>query len=260
MKYDGEGRAELWIGYDHVPDLVRKQFERFVHVHLNRRATPGSVTRERQYSCPYDGTAFTPEQVQRVLRLGRLDIRCPVCEDTVSLRDDYEEANGSDQHTAAMDASADAGRDSAAATAVLRGKEEAAEFDVFLCHNWKDKPAVRELAQRLRDRGLRPWLDERQLRPGEMWQPALEEVIAKIPAAAVIIGAELGPWQGQELAAFLRQRSRRRCAVVPVLLPGPHPQNLPVFLDALTWVDLAATEPDPIDQLVWGLTGEAPSR
>lgn len=260
MKYDGEGRAELWIGYDHVPDLVRKQFERFVHVHLDRRTTPGSVTRERQYSCPYDGTAFTPEQVQRVLRLGRLDIRCPVCEDTVSLRDDYEEANGSDQHTAAMDASADAGRDSAAATAVLRGKEEAAEFDVFLCHNWKDKPAVRELAQRLRDRGLRPWLDERQLRPGEMWQPALEEVIAKIPAAAVIIGAELGPWQGQELAAFLRQRSRRRCAVVPVLLPGPHPQNLPVFLDALTWVDLAATEPDPIDQLVWGLTGEAPSR
>ncbi len=256
LKYDGEGKAELWIGYDQVPDALRKQFERFVHVHLDRRATPGSVTRERQYSCPHDGTAFTAEQVQRVLRLGRLDIRCPVCENTVSLRDDYELANGSDQHTAAMDASADAGRDSAAAAAVLRGKEEAAEFDVFLCHNWKDKPAVRELAQRLRARGLRPWLDERELRPGERWQPALEEMIAKIPAAAVIIGSEMGPWQAQELDAFLRQRSRRRCAVVPVLLPGPHPENLPVFLDALTWVDLAATEPDPIDRLVWGITGE----
>jgi GTPase SAR1 family protein len=256
LKYDGEGKAELWIGYDRVPDALRKQFERFVHVHLDRRATPGSVTRERLYSCPHDGTAFTAEQVQRVLRLGRLEIRCPVCENTVSLRDDYELANGSDQHTAAMDASADAGRDSAAAAVVLRAKEEAAEFDVFLCHNWKDKPAVRELAQCLRARGLRPWLDERQLRPGEMWQPALEEVIAKIPAAAVIIGSEIGPWQMQELAAFLRQRSRRRCAVVPVLLPGPHPENLPVFLDALTWVDLAATEPDPIDRLVWGITGE----
>lgn len=76
----------------------------------------------------------------------------------------------------------------------------------------------------------------------------------------MIIGSELGPWQGQELAAFLRQRSRRRCEVVPVLLPGPHPDPLPVFLDALTWVDLAATEPDPIDQLVWGITGEHPSR
>ena len=109
LKYDGEGKAELWIGYDRVPDALRKQFERFVHVHLDRRATPGSVTRERQYSCPHDGTAFTAEQVQRVLRLGRLDIRCPVCENTVSLRDDYELANGSDQHTAAMDAWADAG-------------------------------------------------------------------------------------------------------------------------------------------------------
>jgi GTPase SAR1 family protein len=256
VKDDGEGKAELWIGYDRVPDELRKQFERFVHVHLDRRATPGSVARERQYSCPHDGTAFTAEQVQRVLRLGRLDIRCPVCENIVSLRDDYELANGSDQQTAAMDASADAGRDSAAAAAVLRGKEEAAEFDVFLCHNWKDKPSVRDLARRLRARGLRPWLDERQLRPGEMWQPALEEVIAKIPAAAVIIGSEIGPWQMQELAAFLRQRSRRRCAVVPVLLPGPHPDNLPVFLDALTWVDLAVAEPDPIDRLVWGITGE----
>jgi len=261
VKRDGEeGKAELWIGYDQVPDAVRRQFERFVHVHLDRRAMPGSVTRERQYCCPHDGTAFTTQQVQRVLGLGRLDIRCPVCENTVSLRDDYELANGSDHLTAAMDASADAGREIATAAAVVRGKEAAAEFDVFLCHNWEDKPAVRELAQRLRERGLRPWLDERELRPGEPWQPALEDVISGIPAAAVIVGSRMGPWQEQELTAFLRQRSKRRCAVVPVLLPGARPRDLSVFLDGLTWVDLSATEPDPIDQLVWGITGEQPKR
>ena len=137
-----------------------------MHAHLERRATPGTVTRERQYSCPRDGTAFTSEMVQQVIRRGRTDILCPVCEQRVSLRDDYELANGTDQSTAAMDASADAGREIAAASAVLRGKEEVAEFDVFLCHNWDDKPAVRELAQQLRERGLRPWLDERELRPG----------------------------------------------------------------------------------------------
>jgi GTPase SAR1 family protein len=198
VKRDGEeGKAELWIGYDRVPDASRKQFERFVHVHLDRRATQGSVTRERQYSCPHDGTAFTAQQVQRVLGLGRPVIRCPVCENTVSLRDDYEVANGSDQLTAAMDASADAGREIAAAALVVRGKEAAAEFDVFLCHNWEDKPAVRELAQRLRERGLRPWLDERELRPGQPWQPALEDVISGIPAAAVIVGSRMGPWQEQ---------------------------------------------------------------
>jgi GTPase SAR1 family protein len=278
LKFDGDGRGELSIGYDRVPDILRNQFERFVHTHLERRATPGSVTRERQYSCPHDGTAFAPEQVQQVLRRGRQGILCPVCEDRIPLLDDYELVYGTDKataatdasadaqraiadkNTAAMDASADAQRAIATASAVVRGKEEVAEFDVFLCHNWEDKPAVREIARKLRDRGLRPWLDEDELRPGMPWQGTVEEVIAGIPAAAVIVGSKVGPWQDRELAAFLRQMVRRDCAVVPVLLPGASPQQLPVFLDGMTWVNLAATEPDPIDQLVWGITGTQPDR
>jgi GTPase SAR1 family protein len=260
LTYDGEGKAELWLGYDGVPDLLRRQFERFVHAHLDRRATPGSVTRERQYSCPRDGTAFTSEQVRKVLGLGRNRIRCPVCEEVLPLRDDYAEGNGTEQATAAMDASADAGREIAAASAVLRGKEEVAEFDVFLCHNWDDKPAVRRLAEQLEARGLRPWLDERELPPGRPFQPAIEEVIRRIPAAAVIVGAEVGGWQDQEVNAFLRQFVRRDCPVVPVLLPGADPDNLPVFLEGLTWVDLSVAEPDPIDRLVWGITYRRPSR
>jgi GTPase SAR1 family protein len=260
LKFDGEGKAELWVGYQRVPDLVREQFEHFVHAHLRRRAMPGSVTRERQYSCPHDGTAFTSEQVQQVIRRNRLYILCPVCENRVALQDDYELASGTDQSTAAMDASADAGRDIAAASAVVQGKEEVAEFDVFISYNWEDKAAVRSIARQLRDRGLRPWLDERELRPGLPWQPMLEDVIAGIPAAAVIVGARVGPWQHQEVAAILRQSVRRRCAVVPVLLPGANPQALSVFLDGLTWVDLTATEPDPIDQLVWGITGRQSNR
>jgi GTPase SAR1 family protein len=258
LKFDGEGKAELSIGYHQAPDGLREQFERFVHAHLDRRATPGSVTRERQYSCEVDGTAFTPEQVHQVIRRGRPTILCPVCENRVSLRDDYQPVEGVDQATAAMEASADAGREIAAASAVLRGKEEVAEFDVFLCHNWDDKPAVRRLAQQLRDRGLRPWLDERELRPGILWQPPLEDIIAGIPAAAVIVGARIGDWQKQELAAIMRQSVKRRCTVVPVLLPGADRLDLPVFLEGLTWVDLAVTEPDPIDQLVWGITGRHP--
>jgi GTPase SAR1 family protein/nucleotide-binding universal stress UspA family protein len=262
LKFTGEGEAELQVGYNRIPDDLRKQFERFVHAHLERWATRGSVTRERRYSCPDDGTAFTPEQVLRVIRRGRLGILCPVCESRVPLLDDYE-ANGTDpstaQSTAEMDASADAGRDSAAATAVVRGKEEVAEYDVFLSYNWRDKDAVRAIAQELRDRGLRPWLDERQLRPGFPWQQELEEVIAHIPAAAVIIGAQRGPWQDREMYAFLQQSVSRGCAIVPVLLPDANTADLPVFLQGLTWVDLAVPKPDPMDQLVWGITGTQPN-
>ena len=42
-------------------------------------------------------------------------------------------------------------------------------FDVFLCHNSKDKPAVRALGERLRDAGFRPWLDEWELEAGGFW-------------------------------------------------------------------------------------------
>jgi hypothetical protein len=38
-----------------------------------------------------------------------------------------------------------------------------------------------------------------------------------------------------------------------VLLPDI--TNLLVFLQGLTWVNLAESEPDPIERLVWGITG-----
>ncbi len=261
LQTDGEGKAELWIGYDdEVPPVLRTQFERFIHAHLDRRAIPGTVVRERLYSCPDCDTAFTPEQVERVRSLGRAIITCPVCEKRVSLRDDYEPATGTDHSTAAMDASADVGRQKAAASTVLRGKEEVAEFDVFLCHNAEDKPAGRDLAQQLRERGLRPWLDEPDLRRGLSWQQALQGQIQDIPAAAVIVGSGVGPWQDPELAGFLRQFTERRCPVIPVLLPGAERPDLPALLDGMTWVDLAASDPDPLDELELGITGRHPDR
>jgi nucleotide-binding universal stress UspA family protein len=262
LKFDGEGEAELLIGYEQVPDETRKQFERFVHTHLERWATPGTITRERQHSCQDCGVAFTSEMVREVIRRRRPYIMCPVCEQRVPLRDDYE-ANGTDQSTAQMDASADAGREIEAATAVLRGKtavlrgkDDVAEYDVFLSYNWRDKDAVRSIARQLRNRGLRPWMDERQLRPGLPWQPELEEIIGRVPAAAVVIGAQRGPWQTKEIQAFNQQSASRGCVIVPVLLPDANTADLSIFLQGLTWVNLAVPEPDPIDQLVWGVTGQ----
>ncbi len=51
------------------------------------------------------------------------------------------------------------------------------EFNVFLSHNSKDKPAVRRLANALEARGIRAWLDERELVPGRPWQEALEHIL-----------------------------------------------------------------------------------
>lgn len=38
-------------------------------------------------------------------------------------------------------------------------------FDVFLCHNSEDKPEIRRIADDLLKRGIKPWLDEREIMP-----------------------------------------------------------------------------------------------
>lgn len=44
---------------------------------------------------------------------------------------------------------------------------ETFKYDVFISHSEKDKPAVRELAERLRKDGLRVWLDEWETKPSD---------------------------------------------------------------------------------------------
>ena len=152
------------------------------------------------------------------------------------------------------DAESDARRD-------IDRKRAAGSFDVFLCHNVGDKPAAMEIGRRLMARGVLPWLDQWELRPGMPWQRVLEEQIANIHAAAVLVGREgIGPWQRQELDGFLREFNKRGCPVIPVLLPGAAGEpELPLFLRGMTWVDFRATDPDPLTQLIWGVTGQRPS-
>ena len=40
-------------------------------------------------------------------------------------------------------------------------------YDVFISHSEKDKPAARELAERLRRDGLKAWLNDWEIKPGD---------------------------------------------------------------------------------------------
>ena len=143
----------------------------------------------------------------------------------------------------------------------LQRKRAASEFDVFLCHNVADKPAVIEIADRLESQGILPWLDQRELPPGQPWQPLLERQIANIKSAAVFVGAAgVGPWQEQEIWGLLNEFARRRNPVIPVMLrDAPEKPELPIFLRAMTWVDFRVADPDPLARLIWGITGTRPA-
>lgn len=136
-------------------------------------------------------------------------------------------------------------------------------FDVFLAHNSQDKAQVEIIAQKLRERGLSPWLDKEQVPPGRWFQDVLQSVIPHVRSAAIFIGIKgLGRWQAMELRSFISQCVEANLPVIPVLLPGVDkiPNDL-LFLKELHWVKFSGSdEHEALDNLEWGITGRHPNR
>ena len=59
-------------------------------------------------------------------------------------------------------------------------------FDVFLAHNSADKPFVREINTKLKQRGLKTWIDEEQIAPGRSFQQEIQQAIPRVKTAAII--------------------------------------------------------------------------
>jgi TIR domain len=131
-------------------------------------------------------------------------------------------------------------------------------FDVFICHNSEDKSQVRKITTQLKESGLLPWFDEWVLPPGQPWKTKLYGQIEIVRSAAVFIGnSGLGPWQEREIDAFLQEFVKRKCPVIPVILEtAPEIPSLPLALTSFTYVDFRLEEPDPLQRLIWGITGK----
>jgi hypothetical protein len=60
---------------------------------------------------------------------------------------------------------------------------------IFLCHSSADKPAVRELYQRLRADGFEPWLDEEDLIPGQDWRREIPKAVKNSDVVIVCLSS-----------------------------------------------------------------------
>src|SRR4029077_4560198 len=131
-----------------------------------------------------------------------------------------------------------------------------------MCHNSEDKPVVREIAQKLSKKNIKPWLDEADIRTGSFWHTAIGQQIETSKAAAVFVGESgVGPWQYREIIAFLDEFDKRGCPVIPVILTSdpPKPVILPWSLKGLHCVDFRAPDSQPLERLIWGITGQKPA-
>ena len=61
------------------------------------------------------------------------------------------------------------------------------EFDVFLSHNSVDKPWVSRLKGNLLRYGVSVWLDEDEIRPGDLFGEDLEQALGSCQALALIV-------------------------------------------------------------------------
>jgi WD40 repeat protein len=140
-------------------------------------------------------------------------------------------------------------------------------YDLFLSYSRADAAAAETVRARLREVGLRAFLDRYGLPAGQLWQPWLENHLRSCRALIVLVGPlGFGEWQHREIQLGLdRQAAAAKTAepfaVIPVLLPGLAPDAVPVgsFLSLNTWVDLRSglDDPESLQRLIAGAQGRA---
>jgi TIR domain len=147
------------------------------------------------------------------------------------------------------------------------GSGEPAKYDLFLSYHSADRERVSAVRHLLSERGVRAFLDRHDLVAGLPWPKALEEALRSVRAVLVFVGGadgneSLGLWQRREAWFALDRQAQKEgqgefFPVIPILLPGAHPDTGFLFLN--TWVDLrkGADERAAIDAIgnaVGGIT------
>ena len=98
--------------------------------------------------------------------------------------------------------------------------------------------------------------------PGKFFQDAIQKVLPRVKAAAVIVGPNgIGRWQALELRSFISQCVERAMPVIPV--PLPHAEAIPAetpFLREFNAVRFGRALKDDaaVRGLVWGIAGRRP--
>jgi hypothetical protein len=112
---------------------------------------------------------------------------------------------------------------------------------VFLCHSSSDKGAVRALRTKLLTDGIRPWLDEEDILPGENWEEAIRKAIRASDMVLVCLSAtsvsKIGYLQ-KEIKSVLDvadEQPEGNIFLIPVRLD---PCDVPSRLSEWQWVDL----------------------
>ena len=123
-------------------------------------------------------------------------------------------------------------------------------FDVFLSHNAKDKPQVLRLAERLQAAGVRVWLDEWMIQPGDDIYLAIEHGLEASRTLILCMSPNAfgSDWVGLERSTVLfRDPSNAHRRFIPLLLADCTP---PDTLRRFKYVDFRAEGDAAFEELL----------
>ncbi len=106
------------------------------------------------------------------------------------------------------------------------------------------------------------FFDEKENPPGQVWTKHVERALDAATLFAIFIGAAgIGKWQQIEIQNITEARMERGCSVMPAFLPdAQHSARLPMQLAGLTWIDFRRSDPDPMAELIQGISTRSTSR
>ena len=130
--------------------------------------------------------------------------------------------------------------------------------NVFLCHASEDKPSVRSVALGLSRYGISSWLDEAEMKVGDVLVQKISEGIEKADKFCVFLteNSVSKPWVKFELhQAVTREINQGNIFILPVVL---HECSIPGFLQAKMYIDFKNWDnySPTIERLAVAIAGE----
>jgi len=130
------------------------------------------------------------------------------------------------------------------------------QYDVFLSHCSKDKPAVRELAERLKGDGLRVWFDEWVIRPGDSIPLAIEQGLESSRTLVLVMSqsAFASEWVALERhTALFRDPTNQQRRFIPLRLDDC---DIKDSLKQFAYVDWRERDEQEYQRLLHGIGAE----
>jgi WD40 repeat protein len=132
-------------------------------------------------------------------------------------------------------------------------------YDVFLCHNSLDKESAVWLEKKLKEEGLRAFLDDGALVAGDSLTEEIPTALTESRLFLVLLGSSgISKWQRFEIEMAVHRSIEDLIKLIALMLPGANFADLPPSLHHRIYVDFSGglNDPEAFRRLVNGIQGK----